>query len=335
MTSIPSSSDVSYLGEAPDGEPVRYARLSNGGVTAAIMTWGASLQELRFEGLPYSLALGSEAFDAYLSGMKYFGAIVGPVANRIKAGRFMLDGRIYDLERNEDARTTLHGGTGGFGERNWRLLEANATSCWLSLEHADGTCGFPGNISVTAVYKLTDDGVLRVKIQGRSDRRTMFNPAFHGYWNLSGAPTLADHTLTIPAETYLPVDDHLIPVGAPAPVMGTAFDYRRGRAPDPELDHNFCLISERGQIRPVCRLECPSAALEVRSTEPGLQVYTGGGLATAPWAGHGGAPYGPLAGIALEPQVWPDAPNNPDYPSALLEAGEKYQQVTEFAFQRL
>ena len=323
------------FGVAPGGEPVRSVRLHNGGVAAKMMTWGASLIDLRLDGIDQSLTLGGEAFDGYLSGMQYFGAIVGPVANRINAGCFELDGQTYQLERNEEGRTTLHGGSGGFSQRNWRLVQAGSASCHFSLMHAHGTGGFPGNISVSVRYTLTDDGALRVTIEGRSDRRTMFNPAFHGYWNLSGLPTSSDHLLDIAAEAYLPVDEHLIPTGAPAAVQGTAFDYRKSRLVDPDLDHNFCLASERVSIRPVCWLKGSKAALEVRSTEPGVQIYAGGGLDSSPWVGHIGAHYGPLAGIAIEPQVWPNAPNNPSYPSALLEGGQLYRQVTEFAFRRV
>ena len=230
--------------------------------------------------------------------------------------------------------TTLHGGGQGFGQRNWTVTQATATEVTLSLHHPDGLGGFPGNIDVTVRYALDDAGALIVEITGQSDRETVFNPAFHGYWALDGTADVGHHRMTIHAERYLPVDAAMIPCGAPAPVAGTIYDYRSAATPDPALDHNFCLSDARTDMRPVLTLETDGLRLDLSTTEPGLQVYTGATIDTAPFAGLGGAPYTRNAGIAIEPQVWPDAPNHPDYPSAALLPGQTYRQVSRFAVTR-
>ncbi|WP_417689414.1 aldose epimerase family protein [Roseibium sp.] len=331
MTTTFPGADIRNCGSSPDGEDILQATIANGGSRATFMTWGASLQDFRREGVDHSLVLGSPDPAAYFGPMLYFGAIVGPVANRVAKGRFELNGKTYSLDRNEAGATTLHGGSKGFGQVNWTLAECSATSCSFAYRHADGTCGFPGNIDVRVRYTLEDDGALLIEIEGQSDALTHFAPAFHGYWNLDGTADVTGHGLTVPAETYLPVDDMLIPLGAPAPVAGTVFDYRVPKAPDAGLDHNFCLYGARSHdLCEMCRLEAGALRLTVESTEPGLQVYAGVGLDTAPFEGNNGKPYGRLAGVAIEPQTWPDTANHPKYPSSLLQPGETYRQVSRF-----
>ncbi len=320
------------FGTTPDGDDVVMASIGHGGLSANIMTWGASLQDLRLAHLAHSLTLGSPVFDPYLAHMKYYGAIVGPVANRVEDGRFTLDGQTHDLDRNENGITTLHGGAQGMGQSNWTLADLTPTSCTMTIAHADGHCGFPGNIDITAVYEAQDDATLVLTIRATTDRPTHFNAAFHGLWNLDGTADLSRHSLRIPADDYLPVDDRLIPLGAPAAVAGTDFDYRTARAPGRELDHNFCLSRSRGDTGQICELSSPAATLTIYSTEPGLQVYCGRMIDTAPWGGHGGHPYRRYAGIALEPQCWPNSPNEPAYPSTRLNPGQTYVQMTKFAF---
>ncbi|WP_040604363.1 aldose epimerase family protein [Sagittula stellata] len=319
----------------PDGTPLRRMTIANGGAMARIMSWGASLTDFRLDGFAHALVLGSEDFDAYLGPMLYYGAIVGPVANRIAGGRMTVAGTPCTLDRNENGTTTLHGGPKGFGQRNWTVVSATVTDVTLSLNHPDGLGGFPGNIGVTVYYALDDTGALTVEITAQSDRETVFNPAFHGYWTLDGTPDVSAHRMTVHAESYLPVDAAMIPLGTPVPVDGTAFDYRTARTPDSDLDHNFCLSDRRVGMRPVLALETDRLRLDLSTTEPGLQVYTGGGIDTAPFEGHGGAPCTRNAGIAIEPQTWPDAPNRPDFPSAALVPGQTYRQVSRFAVTRI
>ena len=326
------------FGTAPDGSPVSLIHLQYAGTSAHIMTWGASLQDLRIAGVEHSLVLGSPDFAAYLLKMRYFGAIVGPVANRIAKGRAPLAGRIIELERNENQRTALHGGSLGCGVSNWTLEDADSRSCVLRYRNPPESL-LPGRLELIAHYRLDDAGALLLEITGTTDELTFCNPAHHSYWNLDGTATLTGHTLEIAADSYLPVDEHLIPLGAAQAVAGTRFDFRTPRpviqAGEPGLDHNFCLRDNNHQgdedgLQPVCRLRAGRVTLDIRSTEPGLQVYDAGRMDTQPACGHQGAPYGAFAGVALEPQRWPDAPNHPEYPSILLEPDQPYRQISRF-----
>lgn len=321
------------FGTTPEGDEVYLVQIGNGGTTASIMTWGASLQDLRTACVDHSLVLGASELAPYLGPMRYFGAVVGPVANRIANGRMRVAGNEYRLDRNENDATTLHGGSQGFGERNWTLESHDEHTCILSLRHPDGLCGFPGNMDVQVSYSVETSGALCVEIRGKTDKPTYFGPAFHAYWNLDGMADLSNHRLSIMASTYLPVDEKLIPVGEPRPVEDTHFDFRTPHTPDGRLDINFCLSRTQTELRRVCRLETDRLSLEIETTEPGLQVYDGGSLNTAPWSGHLGRIYGTNAGIAIEPQFWPDAPNHDDYPSNLLMPGEEYIQRSCFDIQ--
>ena len=326
--------DTDLFGLAPDGSAVRAVQISGGPVTARVMSWGASLIDLRLDGVAHPLVLGSPDFGPYLGPMRHFGAIVGPVANRIAGGRMSVDGCDYQLDRNEADRTTLHGGSAAFSCRNWTLTAADQASVTFGVHHIHETGGFPGEIDVVARYRLDDRGALTIEITGSTDRPTMLCPAFHGYWSLDGGSDLSGHTLSIDAEDYLSVDEKKIPSGGPVAVANSAFDYRHPRRPDPALDHNFCLARTQGQMRRAATLDAGGLRLTVETTEDGLQVYSGGGLATAPATGLGGRPYGANAGIAFEPQFWPDSPNRPDFPSPVLRPGDTYRQVSRFAVTR-
>lgn len=323
---------VTPVGTLSDGGVVQSIRLSAGGTVATILTHGARLADLRRQGMAHPLALGSPSFEAYLGPMEYFGAVVGPVANRIAVGRFSLEGVEYRLDRNEGGITTLHGGAEGFSARNWYLVDADRSSCTLTIDQRDGLNGFPGALSIAVRYALEEDGALTLEITGRTARTCLCAPAFHGYWNLDGSADLSQHRLTVHAEAYLEVDAELIPRGAPVALAGTAFDYRAARPIDAGLDHNFCLSTARGPLREACRLETDRLTMIVETTEPGLQIYSAGRMDTAPVAGLSGQPYGRMAGIAIEPQIWPDAANRPDFPSARLDPGETYRQITRFRF---
>lgn len=301
---------------------------------AALMSWGASLQDLRRQDLSHSLVLGSPTFAPYLQKMRHYGAIAGPVANRIADGQFTIDGRTYDLEKNEKGTTTLHGGSTGTGIRNWRLDGYDGESCAFTLCHVNGESGFPGNLDIRACYTLDDEGALRLDIEAATDAPTFCNLAHHSYWNLDGTADISAHRLQVRADHYLPVDNRLLPLGAPAPVAGTRFDYREPapvlEASGTLLDHNFCLERQGDNIRPACRVGAGPVRLDIATTEPGLQVYDGAGLNSGAHEGHGGRRYRRHAGLAIEPQNWPDAPNRPDYPAALLLPGGVYRQTSIF-----
>lgn len=326
---------IEPFGVAPDGTPVERVTISAGGATATLMSWGASLQDFRIDGVDHPLVLGSPRLEPYFDEMRYYGAIAGRVANRIEGGTATLDGRTYRFDRNEDGVTTLHGGAHGSSNLVWTIADHGPAHCRFSLRMADGLDGFPGNLDVSVTYSLSGDRALRIEIEATTDAPTFCGFAHHSYWNLDGTPDLANHKLTVHADRYNAVDERRIPVGAPKPVDGTRFDLRTPQPiiqPDAEpLDHNFCCFDEVSEtLRELAVLSTPELALRISSTDPGFQVYDGARMDTTPVAGLTGRPYGPYAGIALEPQRWPDAPNRPDFPSVILRPGETYRQVSEF-----
>ena len=326
---------LSEFGQTPDGAPVQRVTLSNGQLQLKLITWGASIQDLRLEGVDHPLVLGSDSFAPYLGSMRYFGAIVGRVANRIGGASTTLEGRELSLDANENGITTLHGGAEGAGCQNWVLAGYDDISARFTLLMPDGHMGFPGNLQVMAEYRLNGMAI-EVEITASSDATTLCNFAQHTYWMLDGQPDMSAHKLQINADSYLPVDEAQIPLGAPVAVAGTGFDFRK---PHPvmgrdQIDHNFCLNTGDAPMHEACRLSVDGLELVVETNEPGLQIYDAAGHDTGPDIGLTGVPYGAYSGLAIEPQRWPDAPNKPDYPSVVLGAGETYRQISRFSFTR-
>ncbi len=324
---------VKQFGKCEDGSIVQLITLENGGTTISVMTFGASLQNFKRENIDHSLVLGSPSLEPYFTSMRYFGATAGPVANRIANGQIKLNNRVINLDCNENNTTTLHGGSMGCSDLNWKLEGYDENSCRFALQMVDGLCGFPGNRCFTVTYTLAEDGALVVEMTGRTDSPTICNLAHHSYWNLDGLDTISGHKLSIEADSYLPVNDLKIPMSAPISVEHSRYDFRTPRPVnckgDTPLDHNFCLRQSSASLRQACVLEGGTGVkLSIQTTEPGLQVYDGFGLSTAP--GHSGKAYGPMAGIALEPQLWPDAPNHRAYPSILLQPDDVYHQISRF-----
>ncbi|AUH62930.1 aldose epimerase family protein [Paracoccus zhejiangensis] len=317
---------VRNFGTHRDGSTVEAARISAHGPTIEVMTHGASLMRLEPDG-GRSLVLGFETYQDYLDRGRHFGAIVGRYANRIGGARAVIGGEVRLLDRNWRGQHLLHGGDDGTGGRNWRIAEAGEDSVALTDHLPDGHMGFPGGLDVRVTYRILPGPVLEIVIEAVTDAPTLCNFAQHGYFNLTGGDSIADHLLTIPAEAYTPVDADLIPTGAVEPVQHTRFDFRQPTRLGAQmarglLDHNLCLATSRQPCRAVAHLTAPGAshALTICSTEPGLQIYDGTHL------GH--------RGIALEPQLWPDAPNHPGFPDAGLAPGETYRQVTRFVISR-
>lgn len=327
----------SPFGTAPDGSPVARVTLARAGTTVRIMTWGASLQDFRLDGLDHPLVLGSPRFTDYVPELRNFGAIVGRVANRIAKGRTTLDGREIVLARNEGGRTSIHGGPNGSAVRNWTLEAATEHACTLSLVMPDGDGGFPGTLTARAAYSLDETGALCLTMTATTDAPTFCNLAHHAFWSLTGGG-LDGHEMRIEADHYLPVDAHKIPQGAPQDVAGSGFDFRALRPVvipgAPEIDHNFCLRDGAGRVRHICLLQTDRLALEIASDAPGLQVYDASRMDTTPACGFDGKPYGPHSGVALEPQFWPDAPNHPDYPPIDLAPGDTFRQHCRFHIYR-
>lgn len=328
---------VRHFGTTGAGEDVAAVAITGGGLAAEVLTYGAVLRDLRLDGIAHPLVLGLTRLADCENHSPYFGAIVGRYANRIAGGRFTLDGTTYRLGRNEAGKTHLHGGVGGFSARVWMLDDAGEDFVALSYVSADGEDGYPGRVVAHCVYRLFDDGMLSIEMTAETDRPTLVNLTTHGYFNLSDGPTVDGHRLQVAAGFYLPVDGAQLPTGEVAPVDATRFDFRElrtlsaGGVPN-AYDHNFCLAAERRQNPHfAARLIGETAEMTVRTTEPGLQIYTGEGI-DCPVAGLDGRRYGPRSGVCLEPQVWPDAPNHADFPSAVLRPGALYRHKTIYAF---
>jgi aldose 1-epimerase len=330
------------FGTTSAGDPVRRVRISAGGLTADILTFGAVVQDLRLAGHEPPLVLGFPDFPSYEAHSIYYGAIVGRYANRIAHGRFAIDGERFQATPGARGMHTLHGGPEGIDRRLWTLAGHGDDFVTLTLRDGDGEMGFPGNVDIACTYRILPPGTLSIELSATCDRPTLCNLAHHGWVNLDdgGAGDILAHRLVIDAGAYLPVDDTLIPTGVVQPVEGTEFDFRTGRtigappgAVQVAYDHNWCLSAAR---RPLSRAAWLQGAvsgveMEVWTTEPGLQFFAG--HAPGPAApGLLGQRYVTNAAICLEPQVWPDSPNHPWFPQAVLRPGERYAQRTEYRF---
>ena len=327
--------DREEFGQTSSGEQVYRVRLEGGGLTAHVLSWGAVIQDLRLEGHAAPLVLGFVRFEDYPLYSSYFGATPGRASNRIGDGRFTIDGTHYQLELNEKGVTHLHGGSTNIAKRNWTIEHVERDQVVMSIVDPDGRAGYPGTCRIRATYRLHGEGALTVTYEAETDTPTLANLCQHSYFNLDGREDALGHDLMIAAAHYLPVDERQIPTGQIAPVEGTLFDFREmasmrrfDEAGTQMLyDHNFCLSDERVAKRSVAlaRSSYSGVAMEVRSTEPGVQFYAGFKL-NVPVPGLEGRHYGPFAGFCLETQVWPDAPNHAGFPSAVLRPGEKLVQ---------
>ena len=291
-------------------------RIGTGAVRAEFLTYGAALHRLHVGA--HQVVAGLPDLAAYRAGSGYHGAIVGPVANRICGAQAMIDDQLWRFVPNEGTML-LHGGTTGLHGRDWDVADHGPDHVRFALDLAHCEGGFPGMRRIEAQY-LVEGLTLRLELVATTDRPTLMNLSSHVYWNLTGRKNLEGHRLQITADRYTPVDALLSPTGPPKAVTG-AMDLRDGRLLDggPHYDHNFCLSDTRKALRPVAWLTAPDApAMELATTEPGLQVYDGGPS---------------MFGVALEPQGWPDAPNRPDYPTVRLAPEDgPLVQATEWRF---
>jgi aldose 1-epimerase len=327
---------------APDGADVELLTISAGRHRADIISLGASIADLVVAAGAgtRSVVLGMADIADYGAFAGHMGAVAGRCANRIAAGRFTLDGRDFQLPLNERDRSHLHGGFNGFGHRVWSVEAASDTRIDLSIASPDGEEGYPGTVKATCAYEITENGVLGIELSATTDAPTLVNLATHSYFNLGLSQTILDHNLTIPAGHYLPVDANLIPTGEIASVAGTGFDFRQ-RAKIGErramtsggFDHNYVIAMEpAAAVRQMARLEAPAGdlAMEVWSTEPGVQFYDGKFLPVKhPLRGDCNRQFG---GCCLEPQRFPDGINHPGWPNGVLRPGEVYRQRTEYRF---
>jgi aldose 1-epimerase len=331
-----ATTTIHPFGRLKDGREVEAATLSNTrGFSATILALGTTLQALKVpdaRGNHTDVVLGHDEADAYLSHRHYFGCTVGRHANRIARGRFSLAGRQYQLECNDGANH-LHGGeAAAFHRQLWRIEEAGNGSVAMALRSAAGAGGYPGTLDVTATFVLDDEGGLGISYRATTDAPTIVNLTHHGYYNLAGRGDILAHRLQLHASRYAPVDAGLVPTGALPEVAGTPFDFRAGATigsriheADEQLrlargyDHHFVVDGEPDTLRPVARLEDPGSGrvLELDATSPGVQFYSGNFL-DGTITGKGGVAYGHRAGLCLEPQGFPDAPNQPAFPGTQL-----------------
>jgi len=299
------------FGIASTGDAVEAVTLTAGELSVTILTWGAIVQDV----------IGSNDIADYEGDMMHHGSLIGPIVNRISTGRVRIDGMMYELERNQDGRIHLHSGKQATHRRLWTLEEVTGSKAVLSCSMRDGECGLPGNRTITARYEVLVPATLQLTINGTTDAKTMMNFANHSYWNLDGSDSYDGHRLQVHADRYLPGTVDSYPTGEIADVTGTEMDFRMARkisANVPPLDNNFCL-SDR--VRPVTDALTLTGAkgvsLKVATDQTGIQVFD-----NRP----------DYAGLAIEAQSWPDAPNNRDFPSILVTPETPYHQSTRYTF---
>lgn len=310
------------------------------GFEVSIMTYGGAITSLKtpdHHGNFGDIVLGFETLDEYARNPRYFGALIGRHANRIARGRFSLNGVEYQLPCN-NGPNHLHGGFKGFDKRVWNGSTAGNV-VHLSYLAEDGEEGYPGNLTAVVTYALVDNE-LYIDYHATTDRDTIVNLTNHSYFNLRGAGTILDHELMLNADHFTPVSSDLIPTGEIKSVEGTPMDFRKAKAIGAELDqvaggydHNFVLNDWDGSLRLAARLYEPVSgrALEILTTEPGIQFYSGNFL-DGSYIGKNGVAYEKYTGLCLEPQHFPDAPNHPNFPSTVLRPGEEYKHRSVYRF---
>lgn len=324
------------------GAAEKFTLIGKEDLQVEILTYGATIHAIRYRGV--DVALGYDCLEDYQNNDGYIGAIVGRYANRIADGRFTLNGKEYQLSRNETERDGhLHGGVVGVDKRFWHDRVRQGKQLRLTLQLADGEEGYPGNMTLMVTYEVIGN-TLRITYTATAEEDTILNPTTHCFFNLNGfdgAP-IANHLLTLHASAYTPVNEKLIPTGEIRPVAGTPFDFTREKTIGRDIDgthaeliltkgydHNFVLDGEG--FRHVATVVSPDTGIrmECHTDRPGMQFYSGNYLDQP--VGKGG-PIPIYQGFCMEAQNYPDAPNHPNFPSAVLHAGETFTSVTEYRF---
>jgi len=346
--------DPVFFGTMPDGREAKiFTLVNNNGLEARITDFGATLLSMKVPdkaGEMADVTLGFETFDGWLSNGPYFGATVGRYGNRIKGGSFKLDGRIHTLATNDvpgGIPCHLHGGVAGFNKKLWQARPAGPDSVEFTYLSVDGEEGYPGNLSAKVTYTLTDADELVWQAEATTDAPTVVNIIHHTYWNLSGNPAqpATGHELTLHARHFLPTDVGMIPTGEIAPVAGTPMDFTTPHIVGERIDGDFeplmfgggydhCWVLDNGgELRPAARLRDPQSGrvMELLTDQPGIQCYAGNCIDDG-LTGKGGIRYPRRAGLCLEPQRFPDSPNQPAFPSPVLRPGETYRHVVIHRF---
>ena len=342
------------FGTLPDGSNVDlYTMVNANGMEVRATNYGGIITALRVpdgDGNIGDVTLGMNSLDDYLKGSPYFGAIIGRYGNRIGKARFKLDDKTYKLPAN-DGPNTLHGGVKGFDKVVWQaepFEKEDSVGVIFTYTSKDGEEGFPGNLQTRVTYTLTDNDELSFDYHATTDKPTVVNLTQHAYFNLAGEGSgdVLGHEVTINAEEYTPVDARLIPTGKLESVTDTPFDFRGKTAIGARInddhtqikrgkgyDHNFVLKREEPGLVLAARVAEPTTrrVMEVHTTEPGVQFYTGNFL-DGSITGKAGKPYEKHAGFCLETQHYPDSPNQPEFPSTVLQPGEEYNSKTVYTF---
>ncbi len=337
------------FGQTEDGQEVFLYTLTNSkGLRARITNFGATLVSLHVpdrDGVLGDVVLGFDSLEGYRGQTAYLGTTVGRYANRIGGAKFSLDDAEYTLAAN-NGPNHLHGGVRGFDKALWQTLEAVATEdeAWVKMSYLsqDGEEGYPGNLQCTMTYTLTNADELRLDYEGQTDKKTVVNLTNHSYWNLAGQGQgdILGHELMINAERFTLVDQGLIPGGVIASVHGMPLDFSKPRKIGSRIrqtatgyDHNYVLSGKADALKFCARVSDAAGGrvMEIHTTEPGVQLYTGNFL-DGSMVGKDGHAYGKHAGFCLETQHYPDSPNKPEFPTTVLEPGQTYASQTVHKF---
>lgn len=329
-----------------DGQTVeRFTLINKNGLTARIITLGATLTEFHApdrDGKLADITLGFDSVEPWLEPHPFFGVTAGRYANRIAGGKFTLDGKTHSLPTNDGANH-LHGGKTGFDKRVWKPEPIEPNAVRFTYISPDGEEGYPGTLTVSVTYTLTDENALRFDYAATTDAPTVLNLTNHTYWNLGGSADILAHELLLPASRYTAVDAASIPTGELPKVEGP-MDFTKAKvvgkdiaalstAPGGGYDHNWVLDDwESGKMTPAAELHDPSSGrtMTVTTTEPGIQFYSGNYLKAI--EGRAGKTYEKFAGLCLETQHFPDSPNHPSFPTTVLRPGEKFRSTTVYRF---
>ena len=328
-----------------DGKAVYLYTLTNkNGIQANISNYGGSITSWLVpdrKGKKANIVIGFDSLSGYLSKPPYFGALIGRYGNRIANGRFKIGNLSFKLATN-NGKNHLHGGNKGFDKIVWDASTPGASDSSLTLHYVsvDGEEGYPGNLKVTVIYTLTEDNALTIEYNAETDKSTPVNLTNHSYFNLTGDPTntILDHFLMIRADQYTPVDSTLIPTGEIKTVVGTPFDFSRPQKIGLRIsqvkggyDHNFVLNRKDNSLQPDAVLfdSMSGRKMEIYTTEPGIQFYSGNFL-NGSFHTSEGKPIGVHSALCLETQHFPDSPNEPGFPSTILNPGEKYHSITRY-----
>lgn len=343
----PMAIEKKLFGNTTDGKAVTLFQLTNdSGNVVELIDYGAivvSIQVPDKNGKKTNVTAGFNSIDGYLQRHPYFGATVGRFCNRIAKGKFTLEGKTYSLATN-NGPNHLHGGEIGFDKRVWQVAEVKSdSSVGLKFTYVspDGEEGYPGTLTTVAEYRWDNNNCLTLDLSATTDKSTVLNLTNHAYFNLGGAGsgTIHNHELVLSCDQYLPVDENMIPTGTTAEVKGTALDFTTPRKIGERIgqltstngyDHCFVVRGAAGQMRAAAKVVDPASGrtMEIKTTQPGVQLYTGNFLD----GGVGNAGYKTHEAFCLETQHYPDAPNQPSFPTTVLKPTEKFHQVTTFTF---